>query len=100
MFDYNYCDMWYSLDYVPLCLVGPCRQQEIDFLNQAYAEVEEANFELEQYKEENRELQNALAQANEEQEAIASQLYETGHLLDQAHSEVMSTVVWVCTMLG
>ena len=68
--------------------MASCRQQEIAFLNQAYAKVEAVNFELEQYKQENKELQNALAQATEEQEAIASQLYETGHLLDEAHTEV------------
>ena len=68
-----------------------CRQQEIAFLKQAYAKVEAVNFELEQYKQENKELQNGLAQATEEQEALHSQLYETGHVLDEAHSEVRDT---------
>ena len=64
------------------------RQQEIAFLNQAYAQVEAVNFELEQYKQQNKELQNELAQAAEEQETLATQLYETGHHLDEAGAEV------------
>lgn len=64
------------------------RQQEIAFLNKTYAELEAVNFELEQYKAENRELQNEVAQASEEQEALATQLYETGHALDQANTEI------------
>ncbi|XP_064393563.1 cingulin-like [Halichondria panicea] len=64
------------------------RQQEIAFLNQAYAQVEAVNFELEQYKQQNKELQNELAQAAEEQETLATQLYETGHHLDEAGAEI------------
>ena len=64
------------------------REQEIAFLTQAYAQVEAVNFELEQYKQECRDLQNQLAQANEEQETLATQLYETGHALDEATAEV------------
>ena len=63
-------------------------QPEIDLLNQAYRQVEEVTFELEQYKQENRELQNQLAQAREEQEVLAAQLDETGHTLDEANSEI------------
>ena len=50
--------------------------------------MEATNFELEQYKQENRELHNLVAQASEEQEALATQLYETGHALDEATAEV------------
>jgi len=64
------------------------REQEIAFVEQAYAQVEAVNFELEQYKQETRELQNQVALANEEQEALATQLYETGHALDEATAEV------------
>ena len=45
-------------------------------------------FEQEQYKQEIRELQNDLALSREEQEALASQLEETGHILDEANLEV------------
>lgn len=66
------------------------REQEIAFVTQAYAQVEAVNFELEQYKQECRDLQNQLAQANEEQEALATQLYETGHALDEATAEIQA----------
>ncbi len=84
--------------YIRRCFLSLCRvlhltmyvhrQQEIAFLNQAYAQVEAVNFELEQYKQQNKELQNELAQAAEEQETLATQLYETGHHLDEASAEV------------
>jgi len=64
------------------------RQQEIAFVEHAYAEVQAVTFELEQYKAQNRELHNQLAQAAEEQETLATQLYETGHHLDEAGAEV------------
>ena len=65
-----------------------CREQEIAFISQAYAQVERTNFELEQYKELNRQLYNQLAKTTEEQETLEAQLYETGHSLDQANTEV------------
>ena len=43
---------------------------------------------MEQYKQENRELQNQLRLAREDQEALATQLEETGHVLDEANSEI------------
>ena len=52
--------------------------------------MEALQVELEQCKQRNRDLENTLAQANEEQEALAAQLYETGHALDEANSEVSS----------
>lgn len=64
------------------------REQEIAFISQAYAHVEQTNFELEQYKQLNRQLENQLAVASEEQETLETQLYETGHALDQANAEV------------
>ena len=45
-------------------------------------------FELQQYKQQNKDLQNELALAAEEQETLATQLYETGHHLDEANAEV------------
>lgn len=75
------------------------RTQEIAFLNQAYAEVEAVNFELEQYKQQNKELQNQLAQAAEEQETLATQLYETGHHLDEASAEVKSQATIYTVMI-
>ena len=85
------CTCW------PMSLLCPhvYREQEIAFLTQAYEQVEAVNFELEQYKQEGRELQNQLAQANEEQETLATQLYETGHALDEAAVEVC-VCVCVC----
>lgn len=52
--------------------------------------LEAANFELEQYRQQYRELENELARASEEQETLASQLYETGHNLDEANVDVSS----------
>ncbi len=57
-------------------------------LTQAYVQVERTNFELEQYKEAQKQLENQLAQATEDQETLETQLYETGHALDQANVEV------------
>ena len=51
-------------------------------------QVEEVTFELEQYKQENRELQNQLALGQEAQETLATQLDETGHILDEANAEI------------
>ena len=45
-------------------------------------------FELQQYKQQNKDLHNELALAAEEQETLATQLYETGHHLDEANAEV------------
>ena len=65
-----------------------CRQQAIDFITQTIAEVDAVKFELQQYKQQNKDLQNELALAAEEQETLATQLYETGHHLDEANAEV------------
>lgn len=69
-------------------LLFSSREQEIAFVSQAYAHVEEINFELEQYKMQARNLENLVAKATEEQETLEAQLYETGHALDQANAEV------------
>lgn len=66
------------------------REHEIAFINEAYAHVQEVNFELDQYKEQYKTLTNQLALATEEQEILEAQLYETGQALDEANLEVNS----------
>ena len=74
------------------------RQHEIAFINQAYAQVEELNYELEQYKDQCWKLENLLAKSTEDQETLAAQLYDTGNELDQANSEV--PVLAACLLIS
>ena len=79
----------------------PSRKEEIDFITHAYAQVEEVNFELEQYKQQNRDLANQLAKCAEDQELLEAQLYETGNAADEANAEVGALLVasgWILYM--
>ena len=71
------------------------RKEEIDFITHAYAQVEEVNFELEQYKQQNRDLINQLAKCAEDQEMLEAQLYETGNAADEASAEVRVAIIVV-----
>ena len=53
-----------------------------------FLQAQQAAFETEQYKEENRELQNQLRLMSEEQETLTVQLEQTGHVLDEANTEI------------
>lgn len=79
----------YTICATQVIFVSPNREKELEFLTQAYAHVEQTNFELEQYKELNRQLENQVALSTEDQETLEAQLYETGHALDQANNEVV-----------
>lgn len=84
----------------------PCREHDIAFLSQTYADLEAVNRELENERERHKVdvrdivvikmmvtfifqvTMNELAKANEELENVATQLYETGQTLDETNAEV------------
>lgn len=62
--------------------------QDATFIENAYTQINNLTFELEQERVKNKELENQVAQFNEHLEEAVAQLDETGRQLDNANFEV------------